>query len=165
MKASAEDILIGGVPIDEIAGCTCLRVRRASRHLTRLYEQALAPTGLTIGQFGVLATLFGALTRGHAILSVGALAEFLGTDPTTLNRSLAPLESRGLVTSGRNPDDRRVRAIAITPAGHADLDQAARLWRDVNAAVEERLGAETNAFHRLLALSTTSPLAAETAAR
>ena len=41
----------------ELRNCTCSRLRRAGRRVTQLYDQALGPAGLTIGQFGLLAYL------------------------------------------------------------------------------------------------------------
>ena len=37
--------------------CLCGRLRRASRTLTRLYDEALGPVGLTVTQFSILRTL------------------------------------------------------------------------------------------------------------
>ena len=45
------------INLDEVAGCTCLRARRAARQLTRLYDTELQPTGLTVNQLGLLAKL------------------------------------------------------------------------------------------------------------
>jgi hypothetical protein len=36
------------------AACTCGRLRRASRAITQLYDDAMAATGLRITQFSVL---------------------------------------------------------------------------------------------------------------
>lgn len=34
--------------IRAIMGCTCLRMRRAARRVTQLYDHALEPAGLTV---------------------------------------------------------------------------------------------------------------------
>jgi DNA-binding MarR family transcriptional regulator len=117
------------IDIREISGCTCLSARRASRRLTQIYDRALEPAGLTVNQFGLLAKLYGASLRGRASLSVGALAERLGMDPTTLNRNLKPLTARGLVAVGVDREDRRARAIRITDKGRARLRKAVPFWR------------------------------------
>ncbi len=44
-------------------------------------------------QFGLLANLLGASFRRPDGLSIGAIAERLGMDPTTLNRNLKPLRA------------------------------------------------------------------------
>ena len=43
-----------------IMECTCMRMRRATRRVTQLYDRALEPAGLTVNQFGLLAYLHGA---------------------------------------------------------------------------------------------------------
>src|SRR4051812_39261828 len=82
------------IEIPAVAGCTCMRLRRASRRITQIYDELLAPAGLTVTQFGLLANL-----RACA-LSIGALASRLGMDPTTLTRNLRPLQARGLAEIG-----------------------------------------------------------------
>ena len=62
--------------IREVASCTCLRVRKAARTLTRAYDAALAPAGLTIGQFGLLARLYGRRRAANGT-PVGELAELV----------------------------------------------------------------------------------------
>ena len=47
----------------KIMGCTCMRMRRATRRVTQLYDHALEPSGLTVSQFGLLAYLLGASGR------------------------------------------------------------------------------------------------------
>jgi hypothetical protein len=37
--------------------CTCLAVRQAARHVSQFYDQHLAPSGLRITQFSILAKL------------------------------------------------------------------------------------------------------------
>jgi hypothetical protein len=42
--------------LQEVMGCTGLRIRRTTRHVTHIYDRALEAVGLTINQFGVLQT-------------------------------------------------------------------------------------------------------------
>ncbi|MEO0957389.1 MAG: MarR family transcriptional regulator [Pseudomonadota bacterium] len=108
--------------------CIAQALRRVARKVTRRYEAALRPVGLTMGQFTTLA----ALARPEAV-PLTVLAEQLGMDRTTLTRDLAPLERRGLVASTPSPDDGRVRAIALTDAGNDLLSLAVPLWRKAQA--------------------------------
>ena len=114
--------------------CVAQALRRAARKITRRYEAALRPVGLTMGQFTTLA----ALARPTAV-PLTVLADQLGMDRTTLTRDLAPLERRGLVASSPSPDDRRVRAIKLTDVGRVLLDEAAPLWREAQAESGRRL--------------------------
>lgn len=124
----------------EIADCTCLRVRRTTRHLTQIYDRLLAPVGLTVNQFGLLGSLYGASLDGQEWLSIGALAHLVGMHPTTLNRQLRPLKSQGLIADAAGPVDRRVRAVRITEAGRTKLREAVPLWRQAQARVQAALG-------------------------
>lgn len=128
--------------IREISGCTCLHARRATRRLTQIYDRALKPVGLTANQFGLLTNLYGDTLAGGHGLSIGALAEQLGMDPTTLNRNLKPLTAQELVASGLGPEDRRVRVVVITNKGLARLRKAMAYWRRAQTQTRQALGAE-----------------------
>src|SRR5215471_13866710 len=69
------------IDIREIVQCTCLRLRRTSRRITKIYDGFLEPAGLTVNQFGLLARLYGGRLRGET-LTMGMLAERVGMDPT-----------------------------------------------------------------------------------
>ena len=125
----------------EVMGCPCLRIRRASRHITQLYDHVLAEVGLTANQFGLLAYLFRAATSDSGGLSIGGLAEQASVDPTTLNRNLKPLEARGLTVVAPDAVDSRVRLVSITKKGQAVLQKAFPLWRKAREDVEKALGA------------------------
>ncbi|MFB9268495.1 MarR family winged helix-turn-helix transcriptional regulator [Bradyrhizobium erythrophlei] len=140
--------------VREALGCTCMRLRRANRQITQLYDRHLAPTGLTSSQFGLLARLQGASLQGKPALPIGILAELHGMDPTTLTRNLKLLLDAKLVRSGRDDSDRRVRTVSLTDAGRKRLLQAAPEWRKAQQAVETALGTEaTLALNGLLDLS------------
>lgn len=130
------------IDIREIAGCTCLLTRRATRQLTQIYDAALEPAGLTINQFGVLAYLYGSTLHGRGHLSLGALAERIGKHASTLSRDLKPLSARRLVVGAHDPTDRRARAIRITASGCARLRKAIPHWRRAEAQIRESLGGE-----------------------
>lgn len=126
---------------DEVAQCTCLRLRKATRRVTQIYDRMLEPAGLTIAQFSLLACLF-----DGAGLSVGELGEALVTDPTTLTRNLKPLLDRGLVQGFTDSDDRRRRLIRLTAAGRAIVPKAYPLWQKAQAHVTTLLGASETAL-------------------
>jgi len=133
------DLQIGGVPLADIADCNGLRLRRVSRMMTAIFDAKLREIGLTSQQFSLLANIHGARVRGRA-LSVTALAELTGLDPTTLTRTLLPLKTSGWITDGRADDDRRRRNIELTEAGQAKLGEGAGHWLEASHLVQERLG-------------------------
>ena len=131
------------VSVEEIAGCTCLRMRRAARRVTQVYDQQLARARLTGNQFGLLGHLYGTSLREPSGLSIGALAERVGMDPTTLNRNLKPLQRQGLVDAAPDPADGRARLVRITEAGRRRLEKAVPLWRQAQGRVEAALGVKS----------------------
>jgi DNA-binding MarR family transcriptional regulator len=63
-------------------------------------------------------------------------------DRTTLGRAILPLERDGLVAVSPDPADRRVRIIALTPAGAARHAEARTGWAQAQARYEAAVGAE-----------------------
>ena len=114
--------------------CLCLHTQRAARVLARRFDEALRPAGLTNGQFSLLMAL-----NGPEPAPMGRVAALLGADRTTLTAALKPLMRDGLAETSADPDDSRVRRVALTPAGHARLATALPLWTRLHAAVEAEL--------------------------
>lgn len=112
--------------------CLCLHVQRAARALARRFDEALRPAKLTNGQFSLMM----ALNRPKAP-SIGAVADLLAMDRTTLTAALKPLERRGLIDVKPDPDDRRIRVMSLTPAGRSTLAAAVPIWTRVHADVEQ----------------------------
>ncbi|MFZ4688643.1 MAG: MarR family winged helix-turn-helix transcriptional regulator [Polymorphobacter sp.] len=117
------------------AGCTAAKVRRLARRISQIYDDALAPHGLTVGQFGLLANL--RRTQG---IGVGALADRLSADASTVSRLLKPLQAAGLLLLEADPGDGRARRIRLTDAGHARRSAAAAGWQAAQDQVRDALG-------------------------
>lgn len=146
----------GEIDLQPIMGCTCMHLRRATRRVTQLYDQRLAPAGITASQFSLLARLYGSKLQGEDALAIGTLADQHGVDATTLNRNLKPLLSAGFVRDGHDSKDRRIRTVSITGAGGARLASAIPLWRGAQQQVVAAIGPEaTLALNGLLDLSVT----------
>ena len=116
-------------------GCTCLRLRKASRRVSQIYDQHLEPFGLTVTQYGVLGHI--ATFEG---VSIGELAEKLVIDPTTLTRNLRPLERQGLVAVKPNRQDRRARSLALTVKGRNAFEGAKPGWAQAQRHIEQVYG-------------------------
>jgi len=116
------------------AACACGRLRRATRALTQLYDDAMAPAGLHVTQFSLLRTL---ARSGPARITDLAAAALL--DRTALSRNLDPLLARGLVAivPGR---DARTREVSLTRAGIRAIRLAEPHWKRAQADVARRLG-------------------------
>ncbi|RTL60549.1 MAG: MarR family transcriptional regulator [Hyphomicrobiales bacterium] len=119
------------------SACTCLRLRKASRQVTQIFDQHLAPYGLTVTQYSLLGHL-----RALPGITIGALAETMVMDPTSLTRSLKPLERQQFVRAAADPHDRRSRHLDITDAGIAAYQAARPGWEAAQSHVEQALGCD-----------------------
>lgn len=117
------------------SGCTCLLVRKAARRLTQIYDQHLESSGLTVTQFSLLGHV-----RSFDGIGIGALAEKLVTDPTTLTRILRPLERRKLLVLAQDPEDRRSRRLHLTDKGREAYAAARPAWAQAQREVDRMLG-------------------------
>ncbi len=75
----------------------CASLRRASRSLTQLYDEALRPLGLRATQF----TILQALSLAGEV-SQGELAQILAMDSTTLTRTLRIMGREGWIVGAIN---------------------------------------------------------------
>ena len=137
-----DGVMIGGVDVRDVAGCPCLKLRRAARMSTQVFDDRLQQVGLTIGQFGILAQVYGS-SLSRPPLTMKELSSAIGMDPTTLNRTLKPLEGAGFVTVAPDPRDGRARCVTLTSAGRDRLADAMPLWRAAGEDVRRTVGDET----------------------
>jgi DNA-binding MarR family transcriptional regulator len=114
--------------------CMCGTLRRTSRALTQLYEQALRPLGLRSSQFTILQVLW---RVGE--MSQGSLGEILAMDSTTLTRTLAIMRRRGWIAQRSGPD-RRERILHLAKPGEKQLNLALPLWEKTQARLRRQLG-------------------------
>jgi DNA-binding MarR family transcriptional regulator len=114
-------------------------VRSAARRVTQIYSRHLAPTGLRISQFSLLAHV---LSRGP--VSITELSDLLATDRTTLTRNLRPLLASGVIERAAAGDKRRHELVA-TPAGRALFKRALPLWAQAEQEVRTAMGAKLTA--------------------
>ena len=98
------------------------RLKRCAALLEARIEAGLAPFGLTLWEFDMLATLrrAGAPFR----LSPTALFSTLMVTSGTMTHRLKQLEKRGLISRLPNPQDARSLLVQLTPQGLALIDRA-----------------------------------------
>ncbi|MEM9222565.1 MAG: MarR family winged helix-turn-helix transcriptional regulator [Pseudomonadota bacterium] len=126
--------------------CTCLRLRRIARQITSVYDAALEPHGVSIVTYAVLSVL-----NAKSPLTLSCLAEMVGTDRTTLSRTVERMRMADLVAACTG-DDRRERRLSLTAHGGETFRAARQSWLDTATLLEDRYGAERlSALHRLLA--------------
>ena len=116
-----------------LSPCVCHTLRRVTRAVTQLYDDALRPSGLRVTQFSILATI---ARMGEANLR--QLEDALALDQTTLTRSLNLLERDGVTERVPHPDG-RIKAMRLTPKGRKALEIARPLWARAQAHVLREL--------------------------
>jgi DNA-binding MarR family transcriptional regulator len=124
--------------------CACSKLRRSARVATALYDEALAPAGLSVTQFSLLRML---VRAGPSSLT--SFAEATGYDRTTLNRTLGPLQKMGLIQS-RGGKDQRTRIISLTENGKAAIRRAEPHWEEAQQRIAAKLGSDQAALFALL---------------
>jgi DNA-binding MarR family transcriptional regulator len=95
-------------------------LRRGHQIAVSIFMQECEKTGLTPPQHGVL------IAAGqHPGLSQSDVARLLGFDRATIGQVVKGLEARGLLRRGSSHDNRRNKALVLTPKGAAVLKRAA----------------------------------------
>jgi DNA-binding MarR family transcriptional regulator len=125
---------IPGDPL-ELERQVCFALSIAARSVLSVYRPLLEPMGLTHPQYLVMLALW-----GRSPLAVKELIEMLQLDGPTLSPLLKRLESAGLVTRARDPQDERQLRIDLTPRGRALREQALRIPPSVVAKLGLSLG-------------------------
>ncbi|MGO4173803.1 MarR family winged helix-turn-helix transcriptional regulator [Bosea sp. TAF32] len=116
------------------ASCAGLTIRQAARRVTRIYDEALKDSGLSVAQLGLMAVI-----ATNEDDRMAALAEQAGLDPSTLSRNLRALERDGLIEIATVEQDLRRRAVWLTEEGVRRLKAALPAWRGAQARVTATL--------------------------
>ena len=132
----------------ETTPCLCNALRKATRAVTRVYDDALRPAGLRVTQFSVLRNL---VRRGP--LRMRDLSAVLVVEETAVVRSVRLLHERGWLAI-RTGADRRERMLSITAAGRAVLAKAEPLWIGAQQRMSDELGGEWDVLLRSLRKAT-----------
>jgi MarR family transcriptional regulator for hemolysin len=109
-----------------------LHLTRVSRTVSRAFDDALAEAGGSLPVWLVLISL-----KSGRLASQRELAEAVGVQGATLSHHLNAMESAGLVTRRRDPANRRLHLVELTPDGDALFFRL----RDAAAAFDQRLRA------------------------
>jgi len=117
-------------------GCVGYRVRRLSRVVSAIYDEAFGPLKLKISQFGILAML-----SGGGPLSAAELCRLVVMDKSTASRNLQRMRRRGwlsVVQDGAGSGQR----VSLTRAGARVMESAYPRWRQAQQETIRRLGAD-----------------------
>jgi DNA-binding MarR family transcriptional regulator len=114
--------------------CACFDLRKATRTVSRMYDEFLRDRGLNNTQFSLLR-----LIRAEKELSISTLGRYMAMDRTSVIRALAPLERDGLIDS-RPGADKRIRIVSVTSKGRKLIENAEPEWRQAQEALMKIVG-------------------------
>src|SRR4051812_31329304 len=131
----------GKLPAAEvIAGeCLAVRVRTLNRAVTALYDEALRPHGLRVGQLNLLVAV---ARMGTA--RPGDLCRILRMDKSTLSRDVEVMRRNGWLEVDE-AGDKRARPLRLSPQGQALLEGVVPAWRQAQEKAGAMLGGEAAA--------------------
>lgn len=129
----------GVADIAEVTSGACLatRVRQLSRIVTRVYDDALRPLGITASQFTLLTQL--AQQDGITAVEIGGS---LDIEKSTLSRNLKRLLALGHLTMDP-PAGRRGRGLHLTIKGSDVIQRAYPVWREAQSKSVGIMGPES----------------------
>lgn len=129
--------------ISEIAAataemCIATRVRQLSRIITRVYDDAMRPHGITASQYTLLTQL--AQRDGITAVEIGFA---LDIEKSTLSRNLKRLLALQLIIMDP-PAGRKGRGLHLTPKGQAVIKDAFPVWREAQHRATQVMGANSH---------------------
>jgi len=117
-----------------LEACAGWNSRLAARRITQFLDRALAGSGLTVAQLGLMAQIATAPDD-----TLGDLARRTGLEQSTLSRNLRTLAGEGLIEIAVVENDLRRRAVWLTEAGARRLEAAIPVWRRAHARLARHL--------------------------
>ncbi len=91
-----------------------LLIKQLNDGLEKKANNALRESGLTVTQVGVLMIL---LSSSEKKMTMKELEKHFGVSQPTMVGIISRLQAKDLVTSGQDPEDKRVKVVEITEAG------------------------------------------------
>jgi MarR family transcriptional regulator for hemolysin len=95
-----------------------LRLTRTAKSVSRAFDDALGEAGGSLPTWLILVSL-----KGERRGAQRELAEAVGVEGPTLTHHLNRMETAGLVTRTRDPENRRVHRVELTEAGEATFQR------------------------------------------
>lgn len=119
------------------ANCLATRVRQLSRIITRVYDDAMRPLGITMSQYTLLTQL--AQQDGITAVEIGT---DLDIEKSTLSRNLKRLLALGHLTMDP-PAGRRGRGLHLTTKGQDVIQRGYPVWKEAQTRVVRVMGPES----------------------
>lgn len=117
--------------------CSNSAVRRASRHLGQLYEDAMGDTDLKGTQFSLMSQI-----ARSSEPTLKNLANAMVMDLSALGHTLKPLIRDGLAELVPDPQDRRAKRVRLTEMGAATQRDLVARWQIAQDRFDKAFGKE-----------------------
>lgn len=120
----------------KLSNCYCINLRNASGIIAKIYDEHLAPYGITVRQYSMMKNLE---RLGEA--SVTELAEYIELERTSVVRMLRPLTEREYILDMAD-SGKRNRRLVLSDLGKKVITEATPAWQAAQNEIEEKLGKE-----------------------
>jgi DNA-binding MarR family transcriptional regulator len=114
--------------------CIATRLRMANRVITRVYDGALRPLGLTVTQMSMLV-----VAEHRGLIRQSEVGAELQLDDSTLSRNLELMRTKGWIEEAP-ASDARVHSYRLTQAGRTLLGKAIPAWKGAQRESKRMLG-------------------------
>jgi len=120
--------------------CVGVRLRLLNRVVTNLFDDALRPLGLKVGQLHILV-----VTAKLGLAQPAKVCELFQLDVSTLSRNVERMRARGWleVVPG---EDARTQSFRLTLQGQRMLERAFPAWEHAQEQAEKLLGSDSAAL-------------------
>ncbi|WP_428342853.1 MarR family winged helix-turn-helix transcriptional regulator [Mycobacterium sp.] len=122
--------------------CLGMRVARLHRVINAIFDDTLAPLGISVSQLEVLSTL---VVAGQP-LKPAQLADLCAVERSTMSRNVALLERKGWITTTSRSTDGRALAVTVSTEGRHMLNRAEQAWSTAQATARDTLGNDAAAI-------------------
>ncbi|MEL6468431.1 MAG: MarR family winged helix-turn-helix transcriptional regulator [Cyanobacteria bacterium J06623_4] len=126
--------------------CVARRLRQVNRTITRLYDEALRPYGLTVNQLNILAVVI-----SENQIRPGQLGQSLGMEKSTVSRTVDRMIRKDWIKAVPGKDS-RTQLLSVTAKGRKLLLSVTPIWDDLQAGVLTETDSGNNIL-QLLGLS------------
>lgn len=109
--------------------CVARRLRQVNRTVTRLYDEALRPHGLTVNQLNILAVIV-----SESQIRPGQLGQALGMEKSTVSRTVDRMVGKGWLKVAQGQDS-RTQLLTVTAKGHQLLLTVTPVWDTLQAGI------------------------------
>ena len=126
------------------ADCLAARARLLSRTITGIYDEALRPLGVTVGQLNILVTV-----AKLGPVAPGDVARKLNMEKSTVSRNLMRMRDNGWLIVTQSPSGRG-QVLELSTKGRRLLERSVPSWKDAQKNARALLGQKgAQALHRV----------------